>query len=414
MSNLSPSKILLTSSLISGIGSQLTLLSIPILAVSYLHYSPEQYSFLMTGQSVAAIIFLPLAGIYIDKLSPFYISKIANLSSAISILILFLFLNFNINQFWLVYVSLILVNSCSCFITVADGSMPPFIFKDTNKLHSFNSSLATIAAIVAILGPSLGAIFVNKIPPSSLLLIDALSFFIAFLLVRKIYKEYLFHNKSSNSSGISWWKNALSGFLQIWVHLPVRWTSLVTAASNFSLSCTNVVLAFSIIKILGVDALGIIYAMGGLGALIGSLIAGKLPFLDSPKIPMITSLTVVSVSYTTIGIIFTSNKLLSTLIVGSLLAIGDLFIILYNIYSIRIRQQYCAKEIQGRTTAAVRLLSRISSLFGTLLGGFILSRFDVIFSFIFIGSLFSTIAFLSLLTSSKYLGALDSSLGTPI
>jgi MFS family permease len=170
--------LLIVAESVSAIGSELSSIAIPILAVVLLGATPFQMGLLKAIKSLPHLFLGPLVGPIVDRISKNKFLVFTNIVGCIVILILPLMYMVHILSIESVFII--------CFITSAAGNadnlaLVSFIPQIVEKaeLSKANSRFMSILTITTVLGPALAAGLVAKTSASDMIILDAVTFAIA-------------------------------------------------------------------------------------------------------------------------------------------------------------------------------------------------------------------------------------------
>ena len=231
-------------------------------------------------------------------------------------------------------------------------------------------------ALAEIAGPPLAGALIAAITAPLSMLVDALSFLASALFVARIRKPEPPPLAVEQRRGA--WHESIEGLLYVLKHPLLRILAGSAGVFNFFGMFFATLYALYVIRILGIAPFlyGLLIAAGGLSALVGAALAGRVvrrlglgltiggglfmygfvgllvPFAHGP-------VTVVAI------ILFTSQL------------VGDVTVSVYLIAELSLRQMLIPHHLLGRANAGILFLTRGIAPLGALLGGILAARTSV-------------------------------------
>lgn len=352
---------------ISLVGSQITFLALPLTAVTVLEATAFEMGVLGAVEFAPFLLLSLVAGVWADRLPRRPILIAANIGRAL-LLGIIPFLAFN---GWLtmsaLYVIAFGVGVLTVFFDVAYQSYLP-VLVTRNQLVEGNSKLEGSRSVAEIAGPALAGGLVQRFTAPIAIAVDAVSFLISALFLGLIrQKEQAPHPAEK-------WKPILGEIregLEVVFRNPIlRSIAGCTATNNFFSNVRFAVLTIYVVRQLGIQpgVLGIIFAVGSVGALIGALwgsaiarrwgvgptLIGAIAIgsIGSLALPAARGPFAFAVAMLTLGLFFNS-------------AANPV----YNITQVSLRQSIIPLSLQGRMNASMRFLVWGTIPLGSLTGG---------------------------------------------
>lgn len=260
------------ASTVSGVGTAVTIVALPLVALSTLHASAFQVSLLAAaGQAGWLLLGLP-AGVIVQRYPLRSLQVAMDLSRAVAI--------FSIPLAWwlghLTYlhllVSALIVGLATVLFDIGNATFLPAIINKT-ELNSRNSLMSGTLAVTQTGGPSLGGLLIQVAGPVGALLVDAVSYLLSGLTLRTLPErrvESLSHVRATTLIRDGW--NFVIG------HPVMRPCMLWATATNFVCGALLALTPTYLVREAGVSAalVGLLIAADGVGSLLGSAIATRL------------------------------------------------------------------------------------------------------------------------------------------
>jgi MFS family permease len=350
---------------ISELGSQVSLLAIPLLAVRTLHATPFQMG-LLTAASTAAFLIVGLpAGVWIDRTRRRWVMIAADLGRVVAIAsvpVAYL-------AGWLTLAQLFVVTLVSGILTVFfdvayQSYLPTLVGRE--RLVEGNAKLTGSAQVAAVAGPSIAGGLVQAVGSSAAVLVDSFSFLAsagAVVAIRAPEPQPEVpesgHPKLRHDIG--------EGLRFVFGNALLRAIAATTATSNFFSGVAAAVEVIFLVREVHATpgVIGLLFTMGGVGGVLGAFTAGPLARRFG------------GARATIIGILGNIGGLLVPLTMPGpgliLFGVGLFFVsfsaVVYNVNQVTFRQRLCPDRLLGRMNASMRFVVWGVLPLGGLLGG---------------------------------------------
>jgi MFS family permease len=355
---------------ISRFGSEVSLLAIPLTAALVLDASAAQMGLLAAFEFAPFLLLSLFAGVWVDRLRRRPIMIVADVGRAVllgSIPVAAMLGVLRIEQLYV-------VGFCSgvftVFFDVADQAYLPVVVSREHLVEG-NSKLEVSRSVAQITGPGIAGALVQLVTAPIAVALDALSFLLSgvFLVVLRVREPVPTRNAAAGSSVL----HEVGEGLGVVLGNPLlRSIAGCTGTSNLFSNAMNVVFILYATRQVQIEPalLGIIMAATGPGALLGSVLAGRLARWFGLGTTIVGSIL--------IGAVF---SLLIPLASGPLPVVAGLMMVaffvggftspVYNINQVSLRQVITPDHLQGRMNASMRFIVWGTIPIGALLGGFL-------------------------------------------
>ncbi len=353
---------------LSQIGSQVTLLVLPIIAIVHLDAGPEQLGWLKAAQTAPVLVVALLVGVWLDGHRRRPLLVLANLGRALLLgLIPLLFLMGGLSLSAVLVISALVGTLTVCFDIGYVSYVPALV--DREQLVRANSRLESTYSISEIGGPGLGGLLVGLFAAPFVLLVDAATYLLAALGIANIKRP---EPTPPRLAGRSPWHGVREGLGVVLRNSHLRALAGQSAVFNcFEQAVLTLYLLYGI-EILGlsVGLLGALLAAGSAGALAGALAAGRLGRRTGAGAATVIAMAVSSVALFAIPAATGAPPItVSILLVG--LALHGAGLAVFNIYALTIRAEIVLPHQLSRITASYRLIVDGAAPLGGLLGGYL-------------------------------------------
>jgi MFS family permease len=349
---------------ISQIGTMVSLLAMPLLAIKVLDATPFQVGLLSTFETLAFLLVGLPAGAWVDRLRRRNVLIVGDLGRAVLLGSLPLAWYFDVLTLVQLYAVALLAGVLTVFFDVAYQSyLPTLVGRD--HLVEGNAKLEASRAVAQIAGPSIGGGLVQALTAPYAILIDAASYLWSAVWVRAISTREQRPERAPDRHLVREIREGLSFVLR---HRLLRAITATTGMSNLFSAILNtafiIVLADQAQLNLSAGTIGLVFTVGSLGALLGALVAERVARRVGQG-PTIWLSILLAAPFTLVAPLVQSGWRLWA--VAACWAVVSFFVVVYNITQVSFRQGLCPERLLGRMNATIRFL-----VWGTMpLGGFI-------------------------------------------
>jgi len=356
-----------TGQTISELGSRITREGLPLTAVLVLGAQPAQMGFLAATGAASVLLFGLLAGVWADRIKRRPIMITADLMRAALLATIPAAAFAHRLAMGQLYAVIALVGFCTVFFDVAYQSYLPSLVEREELLEG-NSKLAQSSAIAEIVGPGLTGVLVQLITAPIAILFDAISFVISALSVWLIRKPEAGGQPSGEPR--HWTAETMAGLRFVFAHRLLRPLACFSACGFFCFGFMGTLYVLYAIRDLRMPpaVLGLVIAVGGVGAMLGASFAPSITRMLGVGWTFIGTMLLVVVSYTLI--VLAHGPLLvatSFLVIQQLF--GDMGFAIFSVNALALRQSVAPAHVLGRVNGAMQLLTRGIYPLGALVGG---------------------------------------------
>ena len=381
---------------ISQVGSQVTGLALPLVAIITLDVSAFEVALLGVIEFAPFILISLPAGVWVDRLPRRPILIIGDLGRAALLATIPIAYAVDALTIWQLYVVGFLFGVLTVFFDVAYQSYLPALV-EREQLVDGNSKLEISRSGAQLAGPALAGILIQVLKAPLAILLDAISFLVSGLFVLAIRKREAVPDREPGRSPLHGMRAELSeGVRYVFGHRYLRWIAASTATFNFFGSMTGAIFLVYAVRELGLSAgtIGIIFAIANVGYLAGAIITNRVSrrIGVGPAIVLGASLGAASLL---VPLAPTSAPIPWLIASGVLVGFG---VVLYNVTQLSFRQAITPERLQGRMNSVMRFIVWGVIPLGTLLGGVIATAVDLRTA-MWVGAIGQSFAFLPVLLS---------------
>ncbi len=350
---------------VSELGSQVSLLAIPLLAVRTLHATTFEMG-LLTAASTAAFLVVGLpAGVWVDRIRRRRVMIAADLGRVLalgSVPIAYAVGGLTLTQLFVVALA---SGILTVFFDVAYQSYLPALVGREHLVEG-NAKLTGSAQVAAVAGPGVAGGLVQAVGSSAAVALDSASFLVSAVAVGAI--------RAPESKPVvpdeghpRLLRGIAEGLRFVFGHALLRAIAATTATSNFFSGIAAAVEIVFLVREVHASpgVIGLLFSLGGLGGVLGAFAAG----------PIATRFG--GARATLIGIAGTVGGLLMPLTMSggrlALFGVGfmivSFFVVVYNVNQVSFRQRLCPDRLLGRMNATMRFVVWGVLPIGALIGG---------------------------------------------
>ena len=352
---------------VSLFGSQISLLALPLTAVLVLKATPFQMGVLTALGAVPTLLFGLIAGVWVDRLPKRSILIVIDAGRFILLSLIPLAFLLGILRLGMLYLLAFLVGTLTMFFTVAYRSYLPALI-DREQLVEGNSKLELSQSVGEIVGPGLAGTLVQLLSAPIAVLVDALSFLVSALSLAWIRAPEPTSRSEQPSPRMG---RAIAEGLRFVFGEPL----LRTLTSSFATlvlfnSVLEAVFILYLTREVGITPLllGIIFAIGSTGFILGALLAAWLTRRVGIGMTLLITPLIIGGSDLLIPLAGLVPHLAFPL-VGLAQFLFGLARPVQSINQVSLRQAITPERLQGRMNATVTFVVFGLPTLGALLGG---------------------------------------------
>jgi MFS family permease len=355
---------------ISQFGTQISLLALPLVAVTLLNATPLEVAALGTIEFLPFILFSLPAGAWVDRLRRRPILIAGDLGRAVALATIPAAYLLGVLTIWQLYVVGFVAGTLTVFFDVAYQSYLPSLV-DRDQLVDGNGKLETSRTLAQTAGPALGGGLIGLVTAPLAIAADAVSFVLSAVFVFAIRRHEPTPDRHADEHGRrrgSLRQEVSDGLRYVLGNRYLRGIAASTATSNFF---SNVALATFIVyavRELHLTALeiGVTFGLGNVGAILGALSAERIArrFGVGPTIVGATALGGPGLLLLALA---PHEFPVPFLVAGTFLTGFE--IVVYNINQLSFRQAITPTSMQGRMNATMRFIVWGTIPLGSIVGG---------------------------------------------
>jgi len=353
-----------TAAAASKLGTQVSYIAIPLLAVVALHATPYQVGLLGTLATLPFLLISLPAGAWADRLRKRRLQIAADLSRAALFGSVPIAWCCHLLSLWQLYLVVLLSGAATVFFDIAAQSFLPFLV-GRPSLMAANSALASTDAINQVAGRSVGGYLVQLLTAPVAVAVDAASYLWSAAWLIRVRRD---EPKSERKPDVHLLRESREGLVFVLGHPLLRPIAVSGALTNFFVQISVVMLPVLFVRDLKLppSLLGAYLACGGAGVFLGTTNARRVGnWLGYGRAMWIVGL--VSAPLKFVIPFLDRGPMLWLAALGWLLATFQVGI--NNVLQVSFRQRATPDRLLGRMNAAMRFLLTGALALGSALAG---------------------------------------------
>ncbi len=336
---------------LAQLGSQVTELAIPVLAVLLLGASELEVGFLnAAGVAAFLVVGLP-AGAWIDRMRKRRVMIWADAVRAVALAAVPLLWWAGLLEMWHLFAVALLVGVATVFFDVSYQSIIPSLVRPS-QIAEANGKLQATYELANIGGPALGAWLIALVSAPFAILATVgtyLASFVALLLTRDHEQPRAADDRAPILQEIG------EGLRWVFGNPLLRRIVTTTGVSNFSSTLSFTLLPIFLLRELGFSpaAMGVIFSLGAVGGLAGAVATPHIVrwIGEARAIP------VSAIAFSVVACFLPLAAAMPAVAFPLLVAQGfvaSFTVLLYNITQVTFRQRITPSRLLGRMNASIR------------------------------------------------------------
>ena len=356
---------------VSVIGSQITMLALPFIALTMLGAGVFQVSALAAVEMLPFLLFTLPAGAWLDRVRRRPVLVAADIGRGVTLMSIPVAYVAGSLTMWQLFAVAFVTGSLTALFEVADQSYLPAIL-ERDDLVEGNANLQFSQSVAQIGGPTLGGNLIAVVAAPLAIVADALSFFVsgAFISAVRRREEVPARRLDALGRPTSMRTEINAGLRYVAGNRYLRPIAACTATANlFGAALFGIfpVLIWHELKF-SPAFYGTVMGMASFGFLAGAAMSSRLPRSIGIGPTIIISTAFVAPAYLLVALTPENRSLaFMTLFVGWFVA--GMTQVTYNVAQISLRQAITPPEMQSRMNATMKFIVWGTIPIGSVLGG---------------------------------------------
>jgi len=383
---------LLAGQSISELGSAVTQIALPTIAVLVLHAGPFELGILIALQRIPFPILALFVGVWIDRLPRRRVMIVADVLRAAVLALVPISFGAGFLGLPLLYAVSLATGVLTIFFDLAYLSYVPELV-DRERLSDANATLQMSFSVANLAGPGLGGLLIQAVGAARAVSIDAASFIVSFLSLLWMGPDKV---RADRRQSPGMWKELREGLGHVFAH-PLLRTLIITLGCvilfGHVLEPNLYPFVYSTLH-LSPATLGWILSVEGAGAVVGAYFSPRI--MGRISAGWILAVTGVITGAAFIVVSFAGAGP-TILILGGALIVNGLLDPIHNVTQWSLRQLLTPDHLQGRMNSIFRTVYWGAWPLGNLVGGYLGSVFGPQKSIFLGGLLFGSLSLVFLL-----------------
>ncbi|WP_443057805.1 MFS transporter [Streptomyces sp. NBC_00724] len=364
----------------SQLGEHGSLVVLPLIAVLTLHAGADQLGALRAAGQAPILLLSLFVGAWVDRWRTRTVMVLADLGRTLALgaaAVAGLLCGLGLPALFLAAFA---VGALSVFLDVAyQASLVRLVKRD--QLVQGNSALEGSRSAAQIGGPALGGALVSLLSAPIAAASSGLFFALSFLTIRRIRCRESIPERSEHSPRV--WRRIHEGLRFVVGNNLLRTVGLASAAFQFSFAAMMTVYLLFLPRELHLSgtAVGLALAATGPGALLGSVLAARLPNRFGYGVVLVSAAALGDGVLLCVPVLHGPSAVTIPALVAVNFVFGA-FGQLVNVTVMAVRQAVTPDRMQGRVAATITFVGMGLTPFGSLLGGLLAGEWGLRTSFL--------------------------------
>ena len=352
---------------VSQVGTQVSELAIPFIAITSLRATPFEVGALNAVQFLPILLLSLVVGVWVDRLRRRPVLIASDLARALILFSIPVAGFLHLLSLAQVYVVAFLLGSLTVLFDVAYQSYLPALVAG-DRLITANSRLQVSEQGASVIGPALAGSLISLITAPIAVAVDAASYLASAGFLLGIRRPEPEPSTPEAETGVM--REIVAGLSFVLRQSMLRAMAISAGLIQLFGRMVFAVLLLYLVRQVGLTAaaVGVVFSIGSAGFLVGALIAGRVG-------------TTFGVGRTIVGaaVLASASPLLYAIgprgLAGGFVAAGfflyGVAAVIWTVNNLSLRQAITPRTLVGRTNASMRLIGWGAIPVGSLLGGFL-------------------------------------------
>lgn len=348
---------------ISQVGTQVTVIALPLVAVLFLDATTFEVGLLTAAQFAAFLLVGLPAGAWVDRMRRRPLMVAADLARALLLGSIPLAAWLGALTMTQLYAVALLVGVGTVFFDVSYQSYLPGLVGREGLVEG-NAKLQASQSVSQVGGPTLGGVLVQAFTAPYALLADAASFLCSAALLSRIRRPEPRPEPATRHLR----REIGEGLRFVLGHRVLRAMAGCTGTWNFWFGAFDALIVVFLVRDVGISAgaIGVLFSLGSIGALIGAVLADRVTRrVGQARVVWVSA--IVGALLALLLPVTTGGAGLAWFVIGFFFFSGA--VVVYNVATVSFRQLLCPDRLLGRMNATMRFLVWGTMPIGGLVGG---------------------------------------------
>ena len=352
---------------VSLVGTQITQLALPLVAILTLHASVLQVGFLNATRYAPVVVFSLLAGVWLDRRRRRPVLVASDLACAVFIGLIPLCAAAGVLSIALLYVLAALAGAAQVFFDIGSLSYLPGLV-ERRHLAEANSKMQISYSVAGIACPSLAGLLVGILTAPITLTVDAVSYLLSMVMLLTVRKPEPSPQAGPGRAALA--SSAAEGLRAVFGSRLLRSLLLQSCTFNFCQNALVTVFVVYAIRTLGLTPaeLGFVIGAGAVAAFAAAVFANRIAAAAGLGATL-TAATLGACLSPLLLLVPRGSAPGALVILGAAQAISGATIVTYNIITVTLRQIVTPNRLLARMNGSYRMLLFGAGPLGAIAGG---------------------------------------------
>src|SRR5262245_14856439 len=352
---------------ISQLGTQVTLLAMPLVAILTLGATPLEVGILTAVDFVPFLLFTLPAGVWVDRWPKRRILIAADIGRAFVLAAVPAAYLAGILEMWQLYVVGFLAGTLTVFFDVGyQAFLPVLVARD--RLAEGNSRMEVSRSAAQVIGPGFAGFLVGALTAPIAILVDALSFLGSAGFLGRIPDGAVRARPESDAPRPGFVHEILEGLRYFAGNVYLRVTAAAVTVLNFAGQVGFSIFLVFVVRDLHLtpEVIGLTVAIGGIGTIVGAATAQGIARRMGVGPALILACSLFTVATLLIAVAPPENPVPFLIASGLIQGPG---VMLINVNALSLRQAVTPDQLLGRVYATGRWIAWGTIPLGAVVGG---------------------------------------------
>jgi MFS family permease len=352
---------------VSLLGTQVTLVALPLLAITTLHASTFQVGLLAGAETLPFLLVGLPAGVWVDRWRRRPVLIVCDSGRGLFLASIPLAHAFGVLHMAQLYVVAVGTGVLTVFFDVAYLAYVPSIVEGDALLDA-NARLEASYSAAGTLGPGIGGVLVQALSAATAILVDTISYAVSAVILLGIRTVEPAPSVDGADAAAGMYRSVREGLRYVLRHSLLAPIAACSAIFNlFSAVSMSMFMLYAVRDLhVTAAAIGLLFSCGGAAQLGGSLLVSRM----GKRVPVGAALSVGSLLVGSAFLLVPAAPRAHPMpFFVAAIALESLFSPFFNVTQVSLRQTVTPARMQGRMTATMRFLVWGALPLGSVLGG---------------------------------------------
>jgi MFS family permease len=356
-----------TGQSISQVGSQITLLALPLVAIRILDAGSVEVGVLAAAETVPFLVVGLPAGVWIDRWRRRRVLIAADVGRAAVLATVPIAYVLDVLTMGQLYAVALATGLFTVFFDVAYQSYLPTVVPRA-RLVEGNSRLELSRSAAHVVGPGIAGLLVQAVRSPMAVAVDSVSFVLSALCIGRIRTEEPRPVPGADDGQLSMGRSIADGLRYVLRHPLLSRVGTSTAVFNFFSAVGMAVFLLYAVRELDIDpaAIGVVFSLGSIGFVVGAALTQRITRRIGVGPALALAALVQGAAFLLVPLAPRSSPLPFFVMAFALETCASP---VYNITQVSLRQAITPERMQGRMNATMRFVVWGALPLGSLVGG---------------------------------------------